>query len=69
AGGSVIAHWKPQQIKNVLIPILPKEIQKKITELVIQSYEARKKSKELLEEAKRKVEEFIEKGGDGYGEK
>ncbi len=28
------------------------------------SHEARKKSKELLEEAKRKVEEMIEKGGE-----
>jgi len=60
AGGSIIAHWKPEQIKNVLIPILPKETQQKIAELVIQSHEARKKSKELLEEAKRKVEEMIE---------
>ncbi len=63
AGGSVIAHWKPAQIKNVLIPILPIETQKKISELVIAAHEARKKSKELLEEAKRKVEEMIEKGG------
>lgn len=63
AGGSVIAHWKPEQIKNVLIPILPKKIQEKISDLVKQSFESRKKSKELLEEAKRKVEEMIEKGG------
>ncbi|HAI74545.1 MAG TPA: hypothetical protein DCS28_00730 [Candidatus Moranbacteria bacterium] len=61
AGGSVIAHWKPEQIKNVIIPVLPKEIQLKISELVRKSHEARKKSKELLEEAKRKVEEMIEK--------
>ncbi len=61
AGGSVIAHWKPEQIKNVLIPILPKEIQRKISDLVRQSHKARKKAKELLGEAKRKVEEMIEK--------
>lgn len=61
AGGSVIAHWKPEQIKNVLIPILPKETQEKISDLVKQSFESRKKAKELLEEAKRKVEEMIEK--------
>ncbi|MEI8343996.1 MAG: restriction endonuclease subunit S [Candidatus Moraniibacteriota bacterium] len=64
AGGSVIAHWKPEQIKNVLIPVLPIETQKKISELLITAHESRKKSKELLEEAKRKVEEMIEKGGD-----
>lgn len=60
AGGSVIAHWKPEQIKNVLVPILPKETQEKISDLVKKSFEARQKSKELLEEAKRKVEEMIE---------
>lgn len=60
AGGSVIAHWKPEQIKNVVIPILPTETQQKIADLVRQSHEARKKAKELLDEAKRKVEEMIE---------
>lgn len=62
AGGSIIAHWKPEQIKNLLIPVLPKSTQEKIAELVRKSHKARKKSKELLEEAKRKVEEMIEKG-------
>lgn len=62
AGGSVIAHWKPEQIKNVLIPILPEPTQQKIADLVHQSHESRKKAKELLEEAKKKVEELIEKG-------
>jgi type I restriction enzyme, S subunit len=61
AGGSTIAHWKPEQIRNLLIPILPMDKQKEIVEMVRKSHEARKKSKELLEEAKRKVEEMIEK--------
>ena len=64
AGGSIIAHWKPEQIRNLLIPVLPMEKQKEIAELVKKSHEARKKSKELLEEAKRRVEEMIEKGGE-----
>ena len=63
AGGSIIVHWKPEQIKNLVIPILPMPTQQKIADLVRKSHEARKKSKELLEEAKRKVEEMIEKGG------
>ena len=62
AEGSVIAHWKPEQIRYILIPVLPKSTQQKIAELVRKSHEAREKSKELLEEAKRKVEEMIEKG-------
>jgi len=62
AGGSVIAHWKPEQIKKILIPILPDSTQQKIADLVRKSHEARKKAKELLEEAKRKVERMIEEG-------
>lgn len=58
-GGSVITHWRPEQIKNLLIPILPPETQQKIGSLVQQSHEARRKAKELLEEAKRKVEDAI----------
>ena len=61
AGGSIIAHWKPEQVKNLLIPSLPIQRQKEIAELVRKSHETRKKSKELLEQAKRKVEEMIRK--------
>lgn len=61
AGGSIISHWKPEQVKNLIIPILPTGKQKEIAELVRKSHTARKKSKELLEEAKRKVEQMIEK--------
>lgn len=50
-----------QDVENIVIPILPKPTQQKIAELVRQSHESRKKAKELLEEAKRKVEEMIEK--------
>ena len=61
AGGSIIAHWKPEQIKKLQIPILPDKTQQKIADLARQSHEARKNAKELLEEAKREVEELIEK--------
>lgn len=62
AGGSVIAHWRPEQINDMRVPILPKATQQRIAELVRQSHEARKKSQELLEEAKHRVEEAIEQG-------
>lgn len=61
AGGSVIVHWKPEQIKQLQIPILPKTTQQKIADLVRKSLEARKKAKELLEQAKEEVERIIEK--------
>lgn len=61
SGGSIIIHWKPEQIRNILIPVLPKMTQVKIADLVRQSHDARRKSKTLLEQAKREVEEMIEK--------
>lgn len=60
-GGSIITHWKPEQIKKVLIPILPKSTQKKISDFVKESHEARKQAKQLLEQAKNKVEDLIKK--------
>jgi restriction endonuclease S subunit len=59
--GSIITHWRPEQIKNVLIPILPKSTQQKIADLVQKSHEARSKAKQLLGQAKQKVEEIIKK--------
>lgn len=59
-GGSVITHWKPAQIKKLQVPLLPNEIQQRIASLVEQSHEARRKAKELLEEAKNMVEQMIE---------
>lgn len=59
AGGSIIIHWKPEQISKLLIPVLPKPLQRKIADLVRKSHEAHRKAKELLEEAKQKVEEMI----------
>lgn len=48
------------EIRTIRIPVLPRSIQQKIADLVRKSHEARKKAKELLAEAKRKVEEMIE---------
>ena len=53
-----------QDVENVLIPDLPISIQQKISELIKESKVARQKSKELLEQAKKTVEEMIEKRGD-----
>lgn len=49
------------QVRTFKIPILPQPTQQKIADLVRKSHEARKKAKELLEQAKRKVEELIDK--------
>jgi len=59
-GGSVILHWRPDQIKETAIPILPEEKQFEIRQKVTESLHLRKQSKHLLECAKRAVEMAIE---------
>jgi len=46
---------------NLQIPLIKPSIQKQIAEKIQESHRLRKESKELLDEAKRKVEEEIEK--------
>ena len=62
AGGSIIQHWKPSEIENVIIPKLSKEIQQEITNKVKESFALRRESKHLLNLAKTAVEIAIEKG-------
>jgi type I restriction enzyme, S subunit len=64
AAGTILTAVPKESMKDIIIPILLKVTQQKIADLVRQSHEARKNAKELLDEAKRKVEEMIEKGGD-----
>jgi len=59
--GTILTAVPSEALNKMTIPVLPMEKQQEIAELVRKSHEARKKSKELLEEAKRKVEEMIEK--------
>ena len=59
-GGSIILHWRPDQVKGTLIPILPKEKQTQIRQKVAESFSLRKQSRHLLECAKRAVEIAIE---------
>lgn len=59
-GGSVILHWRTDQIQGTMIPILPDEKQTQIQQKVIESFNLRHQSKHLLECAKRAVEIAIE---------
>ena len=61
SGGSIINHWRPDQVKATIVPILGEGKQKEITELVEKSFNDRKLSKSLLEIAKQGVEMAIEK--------
>lgn len=60
AGGSIIQHWKPSEISQVIIPMLPVCIQQKLSDLVSKSFAFRRESKALLERAKAMVEQAIE---------
>lgn len=61
SGGSVIKHWRPDQIKKIVIPVLENAKQNQIQKKIRQSFEARTKSKHLLECAKQAVEIAIER--------
>jgi type I restriction enzyme, S subunit len=60
AGGSIILHWRIEEIKNCVIPILNFVQQTQITELVKESFALKTRSQHLLESAKRAVEMAIE---------
>ena len=51
-GGSVILHWRPDQVAATVIPILHQERQAEIQQKIIESFNLRKHAKDLLEYAK-----------------
>lgn len=63
--GTILTAVPNESLKRIFVPVLPREIQQKITSLIQQSHEARRKAKELLEEAKSKVEQMIETASTG----
>lgn len=52
---------KPSDFEKFKILLIKPQIQKQIAKKIQESHKLRKESKELLEEAKKKVEEEIEK--------
>lgn len=61
-GSSGIISIYENYLEDFPLPVISKKIQEKIAGLIKKSHGARKKSKELLEQAKREVEKMIEKG-------
>lgn len=57
--GAVIKHYNFTKLRNLLVPLIPKPKQEKIAKLVKQSFALRKEAKQLLDEATKKVENFI----------
>lgn len=61
SNGAIIQHWKPDEIKKVIIPKLSHDIQLKISKIIQKSLDLRDESKKLLDHAKQMVENEIEK--------
>lgn len=60
-GGSIIQHWQLTAIENIIIPVVPIEIQREIAKLINMSFTLKAESEALLEKAKKMVEDEIEK--------
>ena len=60
--GAIIQHWKPSDISNAIIPVLPYIIQQEIAEKVKESFAMRRKAESLIQIAVRGVEIAIEQG-------
>lgn len=60
AGGSIIQHWRKEEIENVIVPIIDYNKQIEIAQLIEESFSLKKQSEHLLEVAKRAVEIAIE---------
>lgn len=58
--GALITHWKIREMKKIQIPIIASTSMNTIADYVIQSKAAKRQSKQLLAQAKRRVEEMIE---------
>ena len=59
--GTILTAISKSELEKIKIPLIDSKIQKQIAEKIQESHRLRKESKGLLEEAKRKVEEEIEK--------
>jgi len=63
ASGSGQRHIYPDNISQFVVHLPSEEFQRHIADLVAQSWEARQKARQLLEEAKHKVEDLVEGKG------
>ena len=58
--GAVVQHIEPEHLKNIIIPNAPDSIKKKIHNLVVESYDFRDKSNELIDEAEQILYEELQ---------
>ena len=59
--GSTYPVIKGYDLKNIMIPILSQPLQQKISSLIQESFKLRQEAKELIDRAKKDVEEMVER--------
>ena len=62
AGGSIIQHWKPSEIDEIVIPIIDIDKQRNLSRMIQKSFDLQKESEELLARAIQIMETAIEYG-------
>lgn len=60
AGGSIIQHWKPDEIEEVIIPIIDKDRQELLSGIVKESFKLKAVSEGIIESLKLIVDSAIE---------
>lgn len=58
--GAVVQHIEPEHLKNIIIPNAPDPIKRKIHNLVVESYDLRDESNELIDEAEQILYEELQ---------
>lgn len=61
-GGSILEHWKKEQIENIMIPILPSDKMKEITDLMTSSFKLLELSNKYFDIAKSSINVLINEG-------
>ena len=61
-GGSIIVHWRPEQVKRILVPLLPWDKQLRIRNRMAECSDLRQRSRALLMQARDAVQMAIEQG-------
>ena len=61
-GGSIIMHWRPEQVKKILVPLLPWDKQLRIRDRMAECFDLRQQSRVLLMQARDAVQMAIEQG-------
>ena len=58
--GAIMSAISANEFENILVPIIPKSTQQKISSLIQESFKLRQEAKELIDGAKKEVEAMVE---------